>query len=126
MSESPKRSSMLRWVLVALVGLPCVGACGGCAWLLSLRSGVQQRARAHGDAVVAAAEAAHARTGRFPEQVDVAAPENGLHASYALLPDAGYRVTYPEAPLGLMPTDFFYVWDRDEKRWSLKEASEAF
>jgi hypothetical protein len=37
--------------------------------------------------------------------------------------DGGYTLYFAE-PAFFLPTDFFYVWDRGEKRWELREAGE--
>jgi hypothetical protein len=52
-----------------------------------------------------------------------AAPAVPEHLTFRPLDDGGFVLYFPE-PAFFVPTDFFYVWDRAERRWVQREASE--
>ena len=51
------------------------------------------------------------------------APKPPEHFTYKPYDDGGYTLYFPE-PAFFLPTDFFYVWNRADKHWTLLEYGE--
>lgn len=82
--------------------------------------------------ICTASQVSHRRTAeerklvgsRFIAELEAGARrEPPEHFTLQTYDDGGYTLYFAE-PAFFLPTDFFYVWDRGEKRWALLEAGE--
>lgn len=101
-----------------LLVLPFIGFCGlfAAGKVMSGRGAKAQKAL--GEQFVSKLEGERAEHGKLPE--DAKPPEQ---FTYRPEGDGGYVLYFAE-PAFMLPSDFFYVWDRGERRWRLTEASE--
>ncbi len=81
-------------------------------------SGIAKEQKVLGEQFAAKLEADRAEKGQLPE-----APKVPELFTYRTEADGGYTLYFAE-PAFMLPTDYFYVWDRQGKRWRLMADTE--
>jgi hypothetical protein len=120
-ASKPRR--LWLWTLVAVVVVPALCCLGGCGALFSKKAKLEAEQRELGAQAAAALEQERLDAGVYPRVLAKAA---AAHLVYSRNDDGGYTLYFAEPPLFGLPTDFFYVWDREAKDWKLMEFSELF
>ena len=91
--------------------MPCIGMCGLFVAQKAAGAGIVRERKAQGERIAAALEA----------NADAGIDRD--HFVLHHLEDAGYELYFAE-PAFMVPSDWFYVWDRQAKTWRFLEASE--
>jgi hypothetical protein len=113
-----------KLLFLVFVVCPCLGLSALFALSNANRSKVVSAGKAEGAQVVATLEAQRLDGGAYPAELQRTAGDTRLN--YRLEPDGGYTLYFSDPGWFILPSDMFWVWERDDKRWRLVSDVDLF